>query len=197
MKTCHYLFYVTVVVTSLIINGSWAIPPQGMPPEAVVHHCTSARQDEAIELQISTLYSLNPVLNGYNIKVKSVNGVVFLYGSVRTPIEKDLAYDLASFVDRVKKIDNNLEIKPHIKLNPKQSRWGQKVTDATITSLVKSKLLLEPITHGLNIHVVTVNNITTLSGKVNSNLEKERARDLAINTKGVAGVENKLKVITR
>jgi hyperosmotically inducible protein len=69
---------------------------------------------------------------------------------------------------------------------------GEVVTDAAITSAVKTKLLGDPDVKGLNIDVDTKNGVVTLSGKVNTAAERAEAVRLARNTKGVKRVTDKL-----
>jgi osmotically-inducible protein OsmY len=69
---------------------------------------------------------------------------------------------------------------------------GEVVTDAAITTAVKTKLLGDPDVKGLNIDVDTKNGVVTLSGKVNTAAERAEAVRLARNTKGVKRVTDKL-----
>jgi osmotically-inducible protein OsmY len=69
---------------------------------------------------------------------------------------------------------------------------GEVVTDAAITSAVKTKLLGDPDVKGLNIDVDTKNGVVTLSGKVNTAAERAEALRLARTTKGVKRVTDKL-----
>ena len=69
---------------------------------------------------------------------------------------------------------------------------GEVITDAAITTAVKTKLLGDPDVKGLNIDVDTKNGVVTLSGKVNTAAERAEAVRLARNTKGVKRVTDKL-----
>lgn len=70
------------------------------------------------------------------------------------------------------------------------------VSDAEITSAVKSKLLADKTVSGLNIDVDTSNGVVTLSGAVHSGVERAQALRLARNTHGVKSVKNNLKLET-
>jgi osmotically-inducible protein OsmY len=67
-------------------------------------------------------------------------------------------------------------------------------SDTAITSAVKSKLLANSSTPGMNIHVETDHGVVTLHGTVESDAEKATAERIAHNTKGVKDVTNNLKV---
>jgi len=80
------------------------------------------------------------------------SGVVTLTGMVENDIESDLAGELAKGVKGVKKVDKKLNVNPEAKRDTEQSSFLHFVEDANITARVKSRLLLDPNTHGLKIH---------------------------------------------
>ena len=69
---------------------------------------------------------------------------------------------------------------------------GDNITDAAITSAVKTKFLGDTKVSGLNINVDTNNHVVTLTGPVHSAAEKAEAIRLAKTTKGVKRVVSKL-----
>jgi len=75
-------------------------------------------------------------------------------------------------------------------------KTGQVVSDAEITTAVKTKFLADSKVGGLKIDVDTDHGIVTLTGPVNSVAEKNEAVRLARNTHGVKSVVSKLTVET-
>jgi len=73
-------------------------------------------------------------------------------------------------------------------------KTGEVVTDAAITSAVKTKFLAEPGVPGTAINVDTNNHVVTLTGTVKSKAESNKAVAIARDTKGVKRVVNHLKV---
>jgi len=73
-------------------------------------------------------------------------------------------------------------------------KTGEVITDAAITSEVKTKFLAEPGVSGLNINVDTNDHVVTLSGNVKSKAEAAKAMSIARGTKGVKRVVNHLKM---
>lgn len=71
---------------------------------------------------------------------------------------------------------------------------AQDVSDAAITSAVKTKFLGDTKVSGLNINVDTKDNVVTLTGTVHSAAEKAEAVRLARTTKGVKNVVSHLTV---
>jgi hyperosmotically inducible protein len=71
-------------------------------------------------------------------------------------------------------------------------KTGNAVSDAEITTAVKTKLLADKTVGGLKIDVDTSNGVVTLTGPVNSAAEKAQALKLAKATHGVKHVVSKL-----
>lgn len=76
------------------------------------------------------------------------------------------------------------------------NQTGEVVTDAAITSAVKTKLLADPDVKGLKIDVDTRNGVVTLAGAVHTAAQRAEAVRLARGTKGVKNVTNKLVLDT-
>jgi len=72
---------------------------------------------------------------------------------------------------------------------------GETIDDATTTTRVKTALLNDQSVGGLRIDVDTFKGVVTLSGRVKSQAEKERAIDLAKRVSGVTEVKDALQII--
>jgi osmotically-inducible protein OsmY len=152
---------------------------------------SEARQEGSIW----TAITLNRHLNPFSIDVDVENGSAKLSGSVETDVERDLAEQLALGIDGVKKVDNQLKVDS--KLEPQaagKSSLAQRFDDATLVATVKSKLLWNSNTEGLDIDVEAQNGEVTLSGNAQTATAKELAGRLAGNTKGVREVHNNLSI---
>jgi hyperosmotically inducible protein len=75
-------------------------------------------------------------------------------------------------------------------------KTGQVLSDAEITTAVKTKLLADKTVGGLKIDVDTKDGVVTLTGPVNSAAERHAAVRIARETKGVKSVTNKLTLDT-
>jgi osmotically-inducible protein OsmY len=71
-------------------------------------------------------------------------------------------------------------------------KTGTVMSDAEITTAVKTKLLADKTVGGLKIDVDTSNGVVTLTGPVTSGVERAEALKVARNTHGVKRVVNKL-----
>jgi osmotically-inducible protein OsmY len=76
------------------------------------------------------------------------------------------------------------------------AKTAEVVTDAEITSAVKTKLLADKTVGGLKIDVDTKDGVVTLTGPVHNGTERAEALKVARNTKGVKSVKNKLVLET-
>jgi osmotically-inducible protein OsmY len=71
---------------------------------------------------------------------------------------------------------------------------GDAMSDAAITAKIKSKMALDDTIKSRDIHVATSDAVVTLSGKVASTAERDRAMQLARETEGVKSVNDKMEV---
>jgi osmotically-inducible protein OsmY len=72
---------------------------------------------------------------------------------------------------------------------------GETIDDTTITTRVKTGLLNDPAVGGLAIDVDTFKGAVTLSGRVKSESEKQKAIALARTVSGVTEVKDAMQVI--
>ncbi len=71
---------------------------------------------------------------------------------------------------------------------------GETIDDATITTRVKTSFINDPDIGGLRIDVDTFKGIVTLSGRVKSKEEEQRAIALARQIRGVTEVKSTLQI---
>ena len=71
---------------------------------------------------------------------------------------------------------------------------GQTIDDTTITTRVKTAMLNDESVGGLRVDVDTFKGVVTLSGRVKSQAEKERAIAIARSTSGVVEVKDALQI---
>ncbi len=152
---------------------------------------SEARQEGSIW----TAFALNRHLNPFTIDVDVENGSAKLTGKVETDVERDLAEQIALGIDGVKEVDNQLTLDPafEAKISTEPS-LSQRFDDATLAATVKSKLLWNSNTEGLDIKVSAANGTVSLTGSAQSAEAKELAGRLAANTDGVREVNNLLSV---
>lgn len=155
--------------------------------------------DARQEAQIWTTYVLSPYLRASDIQVSVHNGKATLTGKVEEGVNKDLAKQIALGVNGVKEVDNQIVVVADYVAPPRSAdrKYGDVVDDATITAMIKSKLVWSKYTDGLATDVDTKWGKVTLTGTADSPAAKNLASRLAMNTRGVVSVENQLTVIAR
>ena len=72
---------------------------------------------------------------------------------------------------------------------------GETIDDTTVTTRVKTAMLNDPAVGGLSIDVDTFKGVVTLSGRVDSQAEKNQAIALARRVDGVTEAKDALQVI--
>jgi osmotically-inducible protein OsmY len=167
-----------------------ALPASGAEPQG-------SAKDAWITGKIETVYLLNRHLSAFDIDTEVTEGTVHLTGKVESDIDRDLAGELAKGIEGVVSVDNDLTVDANARIPASAATerpFGVWVDDVTTTAAVKSKLLANGNTAGLQIDVDTRGDTVTLSGEVASAEEKQLAEQLARNTGDVNEVHNQLVV---
>lgn len=183
-----------IVVTALAGSATTALAAESFEGQV---------KDAWLTGRIESVYLLNEHLSPFAISTSVEDGVVHLSGIVDSDIDRDLAGALAKNLDGVVKVENNLTVEAGATnrsaddgtTNHQGRRdFGSWVDDATTTAAVKTRLIANANTKGLQIDVDTMNDVATLSGRVNTAEEKALAEEIARHTKDVVEVHNNLVV---
>jgi osmotically-inducible protein OsmY len=189
----HTLASLTLAVAAASASAASSKPPQQANQESTAQQIGDARR----EAQIWTSYAVNPHLKAHDLKVEVKGDQAVLRGKVEDGVAKDLAEQIALGVDGIKKVDNEITVDSSYvppRRDGNERTFSDKVEDATITASVKSKLLWNSHTDGLDIHVETIGGKVTLSGSAGTGAEKDLAGRLAKNTNGVVAVDNRVAI---
>jgi len=192
----------TLLSTSLIALA--AVSTGGCMAEANRDDDTveTAYEDARLHGRIESMYLLNPHLSAFAIDTEVENGVVHLSGTVESDVDRDLAVALAENLEGVVEVESALEIDPEVRRNATaddeahagRRDFGSWVDDATTTAAVKSRLLGNVNTKGLQIDVDTQGDVVTLSGSVRTDEERDLAEQIARGSSDVRDVRNNLVV---
>jgi hyperosmotically inducible protein len=157
----------------------------------VVVMAACSHSDPGVTTAVKTKLAADDTVKAYKIDVDTKDGVVTLAGTVDTADAKTRAVEVARSTNGVTSVVDQLTVSP-----PAVATSGvtEALTDTGITTAVKTKLLADPASSSLAIHVDTANGIVTLTGTVSTAAEKARAEDLAKDTSGVNSVVNSLTV---
>lgn len=151
----------------------------------------AARQEGSIW----TAFALNRHLNPFKLDIEVEAGEATLTGKVENAVQKDLAEQVALSIEGIDAVDNRIEVAGEAASgNP--PGLVQRLEDASLAATVKSKLLWNSNTRGLDIQVKSETGAITLSGRAQTPAAKELAGQLAANTDGVREVFNHLSIST-
>lgn len=153
-----------------------------------VINATNYSNDAMITANVKSAFINNKLDFTNKISVSTKEGVVELTGSVPSEEIKKNAVTIASKVEGVKEVHDNLNVK---EANSNDENY---LTDTVITSKVKAALLTHDKTPFTGISVKTVDGVVYLTGTVKSKEQSILAEHVAKNTKHVKGVKNQLIV---
>jgi osmotically-inducible protein OsmY len=158
---------------------------------------TQERSDASRAAGILASFNTNRHLRAYELSARVDGDQAKLSGTVEDSVAKDLAEQIALRVEGIKRVDNRIMVDGNYvgpRRDAKERSFGEHVDDATITASVKSKLLWNSHTDGLDLHVDTTGGTVTLTGNADSGEEKALAGRIARDTGGVTRVSNDIAV---
>jgi hyperosmotically inducible protein len=153
-----------------------------------VYAAADAIDDAALTGKVKAALLTDSTAKGTQIDVESKDGIVQLNGFVDSTENKVAASRVASGVDGVKGVDNNLDVRTT------DRSASAVIDDATVTAKVKAALIEDSTTKASEINVDTHEGTVQLNGFVESPAAKARAAELAQTIEGVRSVENNLDV---
>ena len=184
-----------------------------------------AQSDPGITTAVKGKLAADDTVKAYRIDVDTKNRVVTLNGAVDTAAARTRAVELARGTEGVQQVIDQLTVTPGAtpttgvddkvqgeareaardadaktdaaekKAGDATDRAGNVISNAALTSAVKSKFLADTDISGLKIDVDSNNGVVTLTGSVRTAAEKDRALKVARETDGVKSVVDRLKVV--
>jgi osmotically-inducible protein OsmY len=136
--------------------------------------------DGDITLAVESKLFVDNAVPSHKIDVSTQNGIVTLSGSVDTYYAKLEARDATESVKGVLGVINNIEVQPLNRL------------DSHIRGDIISELVLDPVTESFEVDVDVEDGVVTLTGKVDSYVERTVAEEVAEKVSGVTDVKNLL-----
>lgn len=159
---------------------------------AVLLAAACSQSDAGITAKVKAKLAADTAVKASQIHVETTNRAVTLSGTVDSAAAKEQAVALARGTDGVADVVDNLTVTEPQAAEGRTT--GQAIDDATITMVVKSKLLADATVGALKIEVETRNGVVSLSGPVKSQSEKDTAVRIARETSGVKDVQDNLVV---
>ena len=157
--------------------------------------------DRKLAQDVSLAILRDPVVEGYEINVKAKSGVVALTGNVESYYQKAQAEDIASRANGVLNVKNDINVSspsliyynlgydPYWAYIPSYAYWDgygaphfptwPNTNDGAVKDDIEDKNFWSPWVNGDHIIVNVTNGVATLTGKVDSWFEYNRATDNA------------------
>lgn len=166
--------------------------------------CSST--DPGLTTSVKSKLAADDTVKAYRIDVDTKDGVVTLNGAVDTPMARERAVELARGTEGVREVVDNLTVTPGAtpttgvddelqrEAGEAADRTGDAVSNAALTTKVKTKFLADNDVSGLKIDVDSNNGVVTLTGTVPTAAEKALALKIAKETDGVKSVVDRLTV---
>ena len=150
---------------------------------AVSVPASAANTDSRIESSAKQSYVFMTYLQGDDIKIQSMDGVVALTGKVTEESHKSLAQETVAGLPGVKSVDNKLEV---IGETPAAN------ADAWLATKVKMTLLFHSSVSAGTTEVDVKKGVVTLNGDTASPAQRELTSEYARDVDGVKGVINEM-----
>jgi hyperosmotically inducible protein len=152
--------------------------------------------DTAITTEVKSRLESEYQLRDSDISVSTANGEVTLEGSVSGANAKSAAEDAARSVEGVRTVHNNLDTSAGSMASGgtgsgDRTEGGaqQAVSDTWITTKVKSELLADSVSQGLDVNVETKDGVVSLEGTVEDEQAIEHVKDVVAGVEGVKRVD--------
>lgn len=162
-------------------------------------------KDAWLDGKIETALLVNRHLNNFTIDTEVKNGTAYLSGTVNSEIDRELAYEITKGIEGISEVDNDIIVKKKASMTDKthlshehqadnKRSFGEWYDDVTTTASIKTELLMNSQTSGLDVNVDTSHGVVTLNGVVDSDQEKDLIVQIVENTAGVREVQSEIEV---
>jgi hyperosmotically inducible protein len=157
--------------------------------------CASTRtlgtqySDELATREIEARLAADPDASAFDVDVKVFRNKAVLLGEVADQRSRDAAVEIASGVEGVSAVDDQL-----IVLGVPRETPFDEDPDFLIVSRINTMIAMDGNVRGRDIDVEAYDGVVYLTGIVRSEPEKKRARAIAANVRGVDEVYNLLDV---
>ena len=188
----------TVLIASAAFIGLGANPvalyaADSTTPIAHSDTAGAAMGDAVTTTRIKAHLMGKKMLRDSDIDVTTTNGVVTLSGKASSPKAMAYAVKEVGTVKGVKSVDNNLTVasrsKASAKLYKTADTANQAVTDSVLTTRVKSAMLADSASKGIDVNVETTDGVVVLKGTLPDQPAIRHAQEIAQNVSGVKSVD--------
>ncbi len=187
-------FRKSLIAVSLAAGLSAGAHADSSTPQPHSDSVGAAITDTAITAKVKSQFIGEDRLKHSDISVTTTNGVVTLTGSASGPEAKSAAEKLASSVEGVKSVDDDLQTSaPTSTVGAKVDKAAHKTkrvaSDSWITTKVKSEIMADSVSKGFDVSVTTTHGVVVLKGNLANQDAIDHVKDLTEKVKGVKSVD--------
>jgi len=188
-------FHTTLIAAALAagLGLAGAASAEAPMPKAHSDNLGAAIADTAITAKVKANLMAEDGLKQSKIKVTTTNGVVTLEGSASSAEAKAAAETATKAVDGVKSVDNTLKTPTsstaETKVQSATAETKRVASDSWITTKVKSEMLADSVSKGVEVSVTTLHGVVVLKGVLASQDAIDHVKDIAGKVKGVKSVD--------
>lgn len=201
---CNSAFRSTLIVASLTAAFGFGTTATAFAeesaPQAHSDGLGAVISDTAITAKVKAKLMGEKHLKKSDITVTTTNGVVTLNGSASSSKSKTLAETETKSIDGVKSVDNNLVTPSGSKATAETKKavaqTERVVSDSWITTKVKSEILANSLTKGLNVSVKTIHGVVVLTGTLANHDAVDHVKGIAAKVDGVKSVDISALTVT-
>jgi hyperosmotically inducible protein len=190
-KTVTRSTLIATAMTVGLITGYIAVA-ESTEPQAHSDGLRAALNDTEITAKVKSKLAAEDSLKTSDISVTTVNGIVTLKGMANTSDTKALAEKDALMVQGVRSVDNTLTTPSSNRAVAETKQVAAKtervMSDSWITTKVKSELLADSVSKGVDVSVKTHHGVVVLKGKVSSREAIDHVKNIAKKVDGVKSV---------
>lgn len=163
-----------MLILSLGLLAAWSATPDVALAEPQL-------SDQAISDQVDDELLFDAAVLSANIDIETIDGIVTLTGSVNNILAKERSARLAQAVKGVRAVVNRIEVIP-----------STERTDEEIANDIEAAWLDDPATESYEASVRVDDGVATVTGTVDSWLEKQLVATVAKGVRGVTDVKNQV-----
>ena len=197
MKRRPIDFHRTLVLAALAVGfgagAPAAVAADSAVPEAHSDSMGAAMADTAITTRVKAHLLGKRMLRHSDVEVTTTNGVVTLNGTASGPKAMAYAVDTTKAVEGVKSVENNLVVasrgKTSTKMHEAADETTHAISDSWITTKLKSELLADSISKGLDVNVETTHGVVVLKGALPDQAAIDHVKAMAEKVSGVKSVD--------
>jgi len=195
----------TLIAVSLAAGfsaGAYADTTDSSVPQPHSDSVGAAFTDTEITAKVKSQFMRENRLKNSDISVTTTNGVVTLTGSATGPDAKSAAEKLASSVDGVKSVDDDLHTPSSAstaenKMDKAASKTKRIASDSWITTKVKSEIMADSVSKGFDVSVTTTHGVVVLKGTLSNQDAIDHVKDLTEKVTGVKSVDTSLLTVAK